>query len=96
MGFSTKFKIIKQILSKKLIFNALVSSFGAFLCISFLAFLNGIDESTLWLIPPFGASMVLVMSAHDSPLAQPKNIFLVTHCLLFQEEMYMPSLGQVF
>ena len=75
MGFSTRFKIIKQMLSKKLIFNALVSSLGTFLCISFLAFLNGIDESTLWLIPPFGASMVLVMSAHDSPLAQPKNIF---------------------
>ena len=62
-------------LNKKILFNALVSSLGAFLCITFLAFLNGIDESTLWLIPPFGASMVLVMSAHDSPLAQPKNIF---------------------
>ena len=62
-------------LNKKLLFNALVSSLGAFLCISFLAFLNDINETTLWLIPPFGASMVLVMSVHDSPLAQPKNIF---------------------
>lgn len=62
-------------LNKKLLFNALVSSLGAFLCITFLAFLNGINDSTLWLIPPFGASMVLVMSVHDSPLAQPMNIF---------------------
>ena len=62
-------------INKKLLFNALVSSLGAFLCITFLAFLNGINDSTLWLIPPFGASMVLVMSVHDSPLAQPMNIF---------------------
>ena len=45
-------------LNKKLLFNALFSSLGAFLCISFLAFLNDINETTLWLIPPFGASMV--------------------------------------
>lgn len=70
-------------LNKKILFNALVSSLGAFLCITFLAFLNGIDESTLWLIPPFGASMVLVMSAHDSPLAQPKNIFFWPHFVCF-------------
>jgi len=30
--------------------------------------------SNLWLIPPFGASMVLVMSVHESPLAHPRNI----------------------
>ena len=27
-------------------------------------------------IPPFGASMVLVMAVYDSPLAKPKNLIL--------------------
>jgi CBS-domain-containing membrane protein len=55
--------------------NNLISGFGAFLCISALAYLNSFDESNLWLIPPFGASMVLVMAVHESPLAHPKNVF---------------------
>ena len=55
--------------------NNIISGFGAFLCISALAYLNSYDESNLWLIPPFGASMVLVMAAHESPLAHPKNVF---------------------
>ena len=54
--------------------NNIISAFGAFLCISALAYLNSFDESDLWLIPPFGASMVLVMAVHESPLAHPKNI----------------------
>ena len=54
--------------------NNFISAFGAFLCISVLAYLNSFDESNLWLIPPFGASMVLVMAAHESPLAHPKNV----------------------
>jgi CBS-domain-containing membrane protein len=54
--------------------NNLISAIGAFLCISVLAVLNSIDESNLWLIPPFGASMVLVMAVHESPLAHPKNV----------------------
>ena len=55
--------------------NNIVSGFGAFLCISALAYINSFDESNLWLIPPFGASMVLVMAVHESPLAHPKNVF---------------------
>jgi CBS-domain-containing membrane protein len=55
--------------------NNLISGFGAFLCISLLAYFNSYDESNLWLIPPFGASMVLVMAVHESPLAHPKNVF---------------------
>ena len=55
--------------------NNLISGFGAFLCISALAYLNSYDDSNLWLIPPFGASMVLVMAVHESPLAHPKNVF---------------------
>ena len=56
--------------------NNIISALGAFFCISALAYLNSFDESNLWLIPPFGASMVLVMAAHESPLAHPKNILL--------------------
>ena len=55
--------------------NNIISAFGAFLCISALAYINSYDESNLWLIPPFGASMVLVMAVHESPLAHPKNVF---------------------
>ena len=55
--------------------NILVSSFGATLCIFFIAYLNSIDQSNLWLIPAFGASLVLVMAVNDSPLAKPRNIF---------------------
>ena len=54
--------------------NNIISSIGAFLCISALAYLNSLEEGNLWLIPPFGASMVLVMAAHESPLAHPKNV----------------------
>jgi len=53
----------------------LISSLGAFLCIYAIAYLNLIDESNVWLIPPFGASLVLVMAVHDSPLASPRNVF---------------------
>ena len=60
---------------KSIMKNNLISGFGAFLCISALAYLNSYDDSNLWLIPPFGASMVLVMAVHESPLAHPKNVF---------------------
>ena len=58
------------------IINALLSALGALIFISFLAFLDSSFEGMIWLIPPFGASMVLVMAAHKSPLAKPKNILL--------------------
>ena len=46
------------------------------MCIGFLAYLNSSVEGAIWLIPPFGASMVLVMAVHESPLAKPKNLIL--------------------
>ena len=58
------------------IINALLSALGALIFISFLAFLDRSLEGMIWLIPPFGASMVLVMAVHESPLAKPKNILL--------------------
>ena len=54
--------------------NNFISAVGAFVCISVLAYLNSFDANNLWLIPPFGASMVLVMAVHESPLAHPKNV----------------------
>ena len=54
--------------------NNFISAIGAFVCIFVLATLNSYHEGNFWLIPPFGASMVLVMAVHESPLAHPKNI----------------------
>ena len=55
--------------------NILISSFGAFLCMFLIAYFNSIDQTNIWLIPPFGASLVLVMAVHKSPLAKPRNVF---------------------
>ena len=68
--------MMKDFFNKKTILNNLLSAFGAFLCISLLSYLHFFENSSIWLIPPFGASMVLVMAVHNSPLAEPKNIFL--------------------
>ncbi|MDA9668096.1 HPP family protein [Pseudomonadota bacterium] len=54
--------------------NNFISAVGAFVCISVLTYFNSFDANNLWLIPPFGASMVLVMAVHESPLAHPKNV----------------------
>jgi len=63
-------------MNKQALINALFSSLGAFVCIGFLAYLNSSIEGAIWLIPPFGASIVLVMAVYDSPLAKPKNLIL--------------------
>lgn len=55
--------------------NIIISVVGAFLCMFLIAYFNSIDAKNLWLIPPFGASLVLVMAVHDSPLASPRNVF---------------------
>ena len=65
-------------LEKKKLIDNLLSSIGACICISMLSLLHFSDYGEIWLIPPFGATMVLVMAVHKSPLAEPKNIFLVT------------------
>ena len=63
-------------MNKAVLINALLSALGALIFISFLAFLDNSFDGMIWLIPPFGASMVLVMAVHESPLAKPKNILL--------------------
>ncbi len=62
-------------LEKKKLIDNLLSSIGACICISMLSLLHFSDYGEILLIPPFGATMVLVMAVHKSPLAEPKNIF---------------------
>ena len=76
--------------------NNFISAFGAFLCISVLAYLNSFDESNLWLIPPFGASMVIVMAVHESPLAHPKNILFGHIISAFSGVFVFSVLGSSF
>jgi CBS-domain-containing membrane protein len=62
-------------MKKILFYPPLVAGIGAAICIALLAYLNISSPQNLWLIPPFGASIVLITAAHSSPLAQPRNIF---------------------
>ena len=55
--------------------NIIISVVGAILCMFLIPYFYSIDATNLWLIPPFGASLVLVMVVHDSPLASPRNVF---------------------
>ena len=61
----------------KAVKDSLIAAIGGFSCILLLSYLDNFENIYIWLIPSFGASMVLVMSVHKSDLAQPKNIFLV-------------------
>ena len=65
-----------KIINKETLINAFLAAIGGFVCIGFLSYLNMSIDGSIWLIPPFGASMVLVMAVHESPLAQPKNLIL--------------------
>jgi len=65
-----------KIIKKETLINAILGAIGGFICIGFLAYLNISIDGSVWLIPPFGASMVLVMTSHESPLAQPKNLIM--------------------
>ena len=56
-------------------YPAMVAGLGAMLCITTLAGLDGLQSSGLWLMAPFGATMVILFGLPDSPLAQPRNIF---------------------
>ena len=85
-----------KIVNKNKLINAFLSAIGGFLCISFLSYLNMSIDGSIWLIPPFGASMVLVMAVHESPLAQPKNL-IFGHILSASSGVLIYSLlGQSF
>jgi CBS-domain-containing membrane protein len=54
-----------------------VAGIAATLAISVLAYLDSLSISPgVWLMAPFGATVVLVFGVPASPLAQPKNVIL--------------------
>ena len=62
---------------KKLFFYPpVVAAISATICISIIAYLSNVsNEYVLWMIPTFGASVVLITALPSSPLARPRNIF---------------------
>lgn len=69
---------------------ALIAGLGATVCISTLALLSQHSPGALWLMAPFGATMVIMFALPNSPLAHPRNIIgghlltsLVGLCLLY-------------
>lgn len=52
---------------------ALLAGIGATGCITVLSFLSSQGEA-LWLMAPFGATMVILFGLPASPLAQPRNV----------------------
>ena len=85
-----------KIINKETLINAFLASIGGFLCIGFLSYLNMSIDGSIWLIPPFGASMVLVMAVHESPLAQPKNLILGHILSALSGVIIYTLLGQTF
>ena len=85
-----------NLIKKETLINAFLAAIGGFFCIGFLSYLNTTIEGSIWLIPPFGASMVLVMAAHESPLAQPKNVILGHILAALSGVLIYTLLGQSF
>lgn len=54
---------------------ALFAGVGAALCITGLSLMGTLQDS-IWLMAPFGATMVILFGLPASPLAQPRNIIL--------------------
>ena len=85
-----------KIFNKETLINAFLAAIGGFICIGFLSYLNMSIDGSIWLIPPFGASMVLVMAVHESPLAQPKNLILGHVLSALSGVLIYTLLGQTF
>lgn len=72
------------------LYLALIAGLGATGCISALALLSQHHPGALWLMAPFGATMVIMFALPNSPLAHPRNIIgghlltsLVGLCLFY-------------
>ena len=85
-----------KIINKETLINAFLAAIGGFICIGFLSYLNMSIDGSIWLIPPFGASMVLVMAVHESPLAQPKNLMFGHVLSALSGVLVYTLLGQSF
>lgn len=59
---------------------SMLAGLGAMLCITALSSLGDAIQSSVWLMAPFGATMVILFGLPESPLAQPRNI-VVGHLL---------------
>lgn len=59
---------------------AITAGIGAMVCITALGEIEQLTPSLVWLMAPFGATMVILFGLPDSPLAQPRNI-VVGHLL---------------
>ncbi|WP_246624575.1 HPP family protein [Oceanobacter mangrovi] len=55
--------------------TALLAGMGAAACITALSYIGELGHG-LWLMAPFGATMVILFGLPASPLAQPRNIVL--------------------
>ncbi|MBA4502663.1 HPP family protein [Marinobacterium marinum] len=73
--------------------NALLAGFGACLCITVLGLLGTLHH-VLWLMAPFGATMVILFALPGSPLAQPRNI-IAGHLLTALVGLLMATLWGV-
>jgi len=85
-----------KIIKKEILINAFLAAFGGFMCIGFLSYLNIYIDDSIWLIPPFGASMVLVMAVQETPLAQPKNLIFGHILSALSGVLVYLLLGQTF
>jgi len=54
--------------------SPLIAGIGAMLCITALGSMQQLTHTLVWLMAPFGATMVILFGLPDSPLAQPRNI----------------------
>ncbi len=59
---------------------SITAGLGAMLCITALSSMEYATSSIMWLMAPFGATMVILFGLRESPLAQPRNI-IVGHLL---------------
>ncbi|SFM18980.1 HPP family protein [Marinobacter zhejiangensis] len=65
-----------QRLSNSRYFAPLIAGLGAMVCITVLSALGMTTQRSIWLMAPFGATMVILFGLPESPLAQPRNIVL--------------------
>jgi len=53
---------------------AITAGIGAMACITTLGLMDQLTNPMVWLMAPFGATMVILFGLPESPLAQPRNI----------------------
>ncbi|WP_205827870.1 HPP family protein [Microbulbifer harenosus] len=79
-----------QFLSKSRYFLPLIAGAGAMLCITALSSLGDVTQPSVWLMAPFGATMVILFGLPESPLAQPRNI-VIGHLLTTAIGLFVAS-----